>query len=783
MTTAFDGRSYVAFSATELFIHIRKARMAAIEFKGAPAPTALMHYALDIRTFLFSHYFYTGVRIAIGVIGLTLLAFNLADMPITMTVFLGALCTSLMDLPSPLRHKFNEMLAGVLLCTAVMLIISLCAPIPWLVSVMMVIVSFLASMMVVYGKKTLPLQFAALMVMTLSMENNVPVSATFLHAGLFLLGGLGYLSYAMLISWFLRRRVKQQVLAEALFELARYLRIKADFYDVRCDLSSQFNTLVRHQIILADKLQASRDLILRDMHTKQDGLLVQVHLSMLELYEQVLSMHADYALLRSHFGNNDVMIFLRDLANKTAADIEAIAYAVTRKRASLPSVNYKAELRAIQYELQQGQQASVAGQIPDEAITVLRLTYHKTQDIIALIAQLHLATQQPLDPIALLPGADMTPFLTQQKYQAELLLANLRWQSPIFRFAMRVALAVSCGLWIAANLPYMSHSYWIVLTIVIILKPNFSSTKQRLADRLIGTIVGCLLTALILRFVHDPMALLATLFVASVAAPAFTYIKYRYTAIAASVQILMLLNLLVPSGHHGVVSERLIDTVIGVAIATVFSYVLPSWEYRDLPRLLKNVLDACQRYLQASRDLLEENVGEDFFYRVCRKGFMDSLSALIAAQVRMTDEPISKQRAVHEIDRFVVQNYLVAAHVAALRILLRRHAEGLPRTSVNRLIELTYQNATTYLLQAQHILAYPNTTLATSAPLAPATPGKSWAHTAARVDVILSTPAEVLEWAGWHTFERRSTLLTNDLQEIVTHTDAITNILHQTESK
>jgi len=183
--------------------------------------------------------------------------------------------------------------------------------------------------------------------------------------------------------------------------------------------------------VLADKQQAARDLILRDLHTKQDGLLVQVHLSMLELYEQILSTHADYALLRSHFGSSDVMIFLRDLANKTAEDIESIAYAITRKRGSVPSVNYKAELRAIQYELQQLQQDSLAGQIPDEAITVLRVTYNKIRDIIELIAQLHLATQKPVDPIPLLPGSDMTPFLTQQKYKASLLIANLRWQSPI----------------------------------------------------------------------------------------------------------------------------------------------------------------------------------------------------------------------------------------------------------------------------------------------------------------------------------------------------------------
>jgi uncharacterized membrane protein YccC len=738
-----------------------------------------MHYALDIRTFLFSHYFYTGVRIAIGVVGLTMLVYNVADMQTTMTVFLGALCTSLMDLPSPLRHKFNEMLAGVLLCTLVMLVISLCAPVPWLVSAMMVVVSFFASMMVVYGKKTLPLQFAALLVMTLSMENQMPMSDAFLHAAFFLGGGLGYLAYSMVVSWFLRRRIKQQVLAEALFELARYLRIKADFYDVRHDLAAQFNQLVRQQIVVADKQQASRDLILRDLYTKQDGLLVQVHLSMLELYEQVLSTHADYAFLRNHFGDGDVMIFLRDLANKAGEDIESIAYAITRKKESTPTVNYKAELRAMQFEMQRLAEPG-PGRASEEALTILRVTYNKIRDIIELIGQLHLATRTPVDPIPILPGSDMTPFLTQQKFKFNMLLVNLRWQSPIFRFAVRVALAVTAGLWIASLLPYMAHGYWIVLTIVIILKPNFSATKQRMADRLIGTIIGCLLTALILRFVHNPMGLLAALFAASVAAPAFTYIKYRYTAIAASVQILMLLNLLVPAGHQGAIGERLIDTVIGVVIATLFSYVLPAWEYRDLPKLLRNVLKASQRYLTASRDMLEGKVKDDFFYRVCRKGFMDSLAALISALVRMMDEPATKHRAVKELNRFIVQNYLVAAHIAALRLMLRPHQENIPQGPVNKLIEDTYLEASDQLAEAQRILTPQPRRRAGAATVSPPEPEHK--ALSAKVELVgpvtpQPQPAEASAWPGWLTLQRRTSLLTQDLREIVVQTEAIEKIL------
>ena len=112
-----------------------------------------MHYVLAPRTFLFSHYFYTGLRIATGIVGLTFLTYAIADLPTAMAVAMGALCTSLMDLPSPLRHKFNEMLAGVLLCSLVALLVSLCSPVPWLLRSVIVLVAFLASMMVVYGRK------------------------------------------------------------------------------------------------------------------------------------------------------------------------------------------------------------------------------------------------------------------------------------------------------------------------------------------------------------------------------------------------------------------------------------------------------------------------------------------------------------------------------------------------------------------------------------------------------------------------------------------------------
>ena len=713
-----------------------------------------MHYALNLRTFIYSHYFYLGLRVAIGLVGLTLLTLEISDSTTAMTVCIGALCTTLMDMPSPLRHKFNEMLASVLLCSAVTLLISLCGPVHWLLLTVLVLVSFLASMMVVYGKKSMPLQLAALFIMTMSMEHQMTWQQSFHHAGLFMLGGLIYLAYAMAIAWVLRHRIKQQVLAEALFELAAYIDIKADFYDTRFNLTEQFNKLVRHQSILADRQQASRDLILRSHKNSKDAIVVQVHVCMLDLYELILSTHTDYALLRQHLADSDVLTSLHDLAYKAARDIESVAYAVTRKRASYAQISYDKEWDDIEAEIARLQ---AKGDGAQEALATLRAQRNKIRAILKMIGELHLATQKVYADVPFWSGADMAPFLSQQKYELKTLLSNLRLDSPVFRFALRVSMAISVGLLIGHWLPYAAHSYWIVLTIVIILRPTFSMTRQRRADRIIGTIIGCVITAIVIRFVHSNIALMAILFLSIVATPTFIYLRYRYTAIAVSLMILLQMHLVAPSNPN-LVSERLIDTLIGAAVATVFSFVLANWEYQSLPRLVRQVLNVNLSYMQASFALLQGKCFDDFAYRIERKRLMDSLAALSSALVRMLDEPASKQRAVEDINLFIVQNYLLVAHVAALRSILGRHASQLPVAPVNALLGHSHTQVCLTLSRALDQL---DNKAAISAPLAaPAAP-----------------PVSEVDWSGWPLVKRRIRLLQADADKIVVHSAAIVHIV------
>lgn len=656
-----------------------------------------MDYVHDPRPFLYSHYVSRGVRTATGVIGLTLLALLVMDLQGAMVVSIGALCTSQMDLPSPLRHKFNELLACVLLTTLVTFIVAVATPYAILPAVI-VVVSFLAGLMAVYGNKTLSLQFAALFVMTLTFTEEFVFREALEHTAQFFLGAAGYMAFAMAVAWGQRRRIKEQVLAECLYELAIYVERKADFYDTSLDFDAQFNALVRQQISVADKQQVARDFVFRDNRGAGNGRLVQIHMRMLDLYEYLLSTNTDYPLLRQWLADAEIMRLMRDIIERMRLDLEALAYAVGRDRPSPTPMSYDKEMAAIDAaldELQHGHHA-----IPLEAIAAQEESVATVRGAIRLMAQLHAATATQVELSAVLLRPDMTPFLTRQQYELRLVLEAFNWRSPVLRFALRTAMAVAAGLWIDDHLPYASHGYWVLLTIVVILKPTFSMTRQRNVDRVLGTLIGCVIAAVLLRYVHSTWILMAVLYLSTAASAAFVTVRYRYTAAAAAVQVLIQINLLLP-GSKGAIGERLVDTLIGAAIATAFSYVLPAWEYRNLPKLVDDVLRTNRRFIESARDLLLGSLKDDFAYRVQRKQFMDALTGLIAAFARMLNEPKSRHRAVDNLNRFIVQNYLVAAHVAAVRILVSQRTQELDEADTHALIEQTVEAALQSLERAK----------------------------------------------------------------------------------
>ena len=229
-------------------------------------------------------------------------------------------------------------------------------------------------------------------------------------------------------------------------------------------------------------------------------------------------------------------------------------------------------------------------------------------------------------------------------------------------------MAIVCliGYLITKIFTYGHHSYWVLLTIIVILKPGFSLTKQRNYQRIVGTLAGGLAGVLILALIKDKTALFVLLLFFMVGTYSFQRMNYVLSVIFMTPFVLILFKFL-GGGEIDLLQERVVDTLIGCSIGFTASYIIfPSWESEHLQQNLANVLRANINYLQLLATNLAGKPIHTTDYKVARKEVYVSSANLSAAFQRMTSEPKSKQRRSKEVHRFVVLNHILSSYTATL---------------------------------------------------------------------------------------------------------------------
>jgi uncharacterized membrane protein YccC len=227
---------------------------------------------------------------------------------------------------------------------------------------------------------------------------------------------------------------------------------------------------------------------------------------------------------------------------------------------------------------------------------------------------------------------------------------------------------ITCGVGFILSKLFLQghHSYWILMTIIIILKPAFSLTKKKNGDRLLGTIGGGILGLLLLFFIHDKVILLCLLIFFMLGTYTFKTLNYIVMVIFLTPYVLILFHFL-GLGALNVASERLMDTAIGSALAALGSYFLfPIWESSQLQKYMAHVLQANIHFLEKLRDLYAGKKILPLDYKVMRKELFVSTANLAAGLHRMQSEPKNKQLHKNEIYEFVVFNNLLSSNVASL---------------------------------------------------------------------------------------------------------------------
>ena len=174
---------------------------------------------------------------------------------------------------------------------------------------------------------------------------------------------------------------------------------------------------------------------------------------------------------------------------------------------------------------------------------------------------------------------------------------NLTLQSTLFRHALRLAIVATVAEGIASLLP-IPRGYWVTLTAVVALKPNYGGTAQTTIQRVLGTLLGGVIGIALLILVHNPWLIGGWILALLAIAVAVRPLSFSLFVTLLTPAIILLLNV---TSHGGwqVGVARIADSLLGGVLALMGSYLLfPRWERQQLPTQLAKTLQANLAYFQ-----------------------------------------------------------------------------------------------------------------------------------------------------------------------------------------
>jgi uncharacterized membrane protein YccC len=181
------------------------------------------------------------------------------------------------------------------------------------------------------------------------------------------------------------------------------------------------------------------------------------------------------------------------------------------------------------------------------------------------------------------------------------LRANLTLRSAACRHAVRLAACVLLGDSLARGL-HMPRSYWVPMTIAIVLKPDFTATFSRGVLRLAGTFIGLVFATALFHMLSPGIGAQVAL-IGLLAFVLRCYGPANYAILVAAVTALVVLIFAVVGvGPKGVMAARGINTVLGGIIALLAYWIWPTWERTQAPESLAQMLDAYRAYFRAIRE-------------------------------------------------------------------------------------------------------------------------------------------------------------------------------------
>ncbi len=601
-----------------------------------------------------------GLSAGVGVVGVAIVASTIVGFEDGVPAWLGALAASISDYPSPWRDKLRTLCLGfalALIATAAIQLARLWPPADLLT---IGAIAFAGGMVTGLGRWAVAVGMQALIPMVLMLGfPRETLQAALRIESLFAAGGIAYIAYALVATVVTDRSSRLLVAGEAIRDFAIYLRTVAAIFDLETDLEAAYGAAIRQQAALSEQLQTARSLLLDHARSTPENIRLAATIGvLLDALDALIAAQCDVGLIRDRPESAGLLRHIDAALRVGASDLEHLSFELLTTGHPILPPDHSLAIDALKREAAAVESDGASDNVGRDALLAAT---HRLTLALENVRRLEKALSDDRAAEAVIGSVDLVAFIPKRSYSLKALGSHFTLSSPVLRFSVRMALAMMAGSIIAQSLGEKGHGNWVLLTIAVVMRAGYGLTRQRRDDRVVGTLIGCV--AAVGAVAALPVgALVAVQGLGVAVTHSFARLNYRIASVGASVTALVSLHLADPSLPSPVL-VRLADTLVGAAIAHLFSFVWPHWEFSEAPRIATRL--QAQLAVFAAAALKDASVQD---YRLARKNMIEALSALSDSAGRMSIEPTTTRKGLDEMAALLIAAHGLIAELSAARL-------------------------------------------------------------------------------------------------------------------
>ena len=633
-----------------------------------------MNYTSELKKFVTSQYIYSGVRIALAVVIPSIILAYLGVLKQFFLFPLGTIFLALTDMPGPFHRRRNSLILALFFYFSISLVAGLLKDFPILIFLEIIIFGLFFTMLGIYGKRLDIVGSLTLVVFAIFIDGAPGVHSALWNACVFSLGAAWFFIVFLLVTVLKPYKLAEQMIGENYIELGKYLRLKSQFYLKNPDFEAIYSQIFGLEVRIKEQQEATREVVFKTRQmvresTSTSRLLMQLFLNSFDLHEMLILSTNDYKKLQKSFGDKEILEKINLYLNKLSNELINIGISIQGGMKASPIINISDELHQLHEEFFELRNKEMNAETL-ENFMILRQIFLRITEISDEIQTIYKLKTQNIKLVkSLSTGLDLEKFVTKdEKLNHKVFINNFSLKSNHFRHAIRITVAMLIGYALSKiSILGINKVYWILITILAIMRPVYSITKRRNILRIYGTVAGAIVGFVIVYYITNPIVLLGIFLVCLMLTFSLLKDKYAWAVFFMTVYIFLIFDFMKPGNFNDIFLERLFDTLIAAVIVFLVSYlVLPVWEHQKNKTLILKYIKANDKYFNRIIDILNQKNIEIQDYKMSRKEAIISLANLSDNFQKMLSDPKDQQKNLENIHLFVTTAHLFTAYVASL---------------------------------------------------------------------------------------------------------------------